>query len=68
MNRMIEITYGQMVLTISLLWLLVRGILWIKAKQIDWKREAQLLLVYICIVVVVRFTFFVRLTIFHGYP
>ena len=57
MNRMIEITYGQMVLTISLLWLLVRGILWIKAKQIDWKREAQLLLVYICIVVVVRFTF-----------
>ena len=41
MNRMIEITYGQMVLTISLLWLLVRGILWIKAKQIDWKREAH---------------------------
>lgn len=54
---MVEIYYGQMVLVISILWLLVRCICWIKNKRIDWKREAQLLLVYICIVVVVRFTF-----------
>ena len=46
-----------MLIIISALWLLVRGICWIKNKRIDWKREAQLLLVYICIVVVVRFTF-----------
>ena len=54
---MIEIYYGQMVLVISVLWVLVRAVCWIKNKRIDWIREAQLLLVYICIVVVVRFTF-----------
>lgn len=54
---LVEIFYSQMVLIISALWVLVRGIFWLKNKRIDWKREAQLLLVYICIVVVVRFTF-----------
>ena len=54
---MIEISYMQMVLAISVLWLLVRVVCWVKAKGFDWKRELQLLLVYICIVVVVRFTF-----------
>lgn len=54
---MIEITYLQMVFAISAIWVAVRGICWVKAKQIDLKRELQLLLVYICIVVVVRFTF-----------
>ena len=54
---LVEIFYSQMVIVISALWLLVRGICWIKNKRIDWKREAQLLLVYICIIVVVRFTF-----------
>ncbi len=29
-----------------------------KNKRMDWKREVQLLLVYICIIVVTRFTFF----------
>ena len=46
-----------MVLAVSVIWLVVRVICWIQAKQFDWKRELQLLLVYICIVVVVRFTF-----------
>ena len=54
---MIEIYYSQMVLVISALWLLVRVLFWLKNKKIDWIREAQLLLVYICIIVVVRFTF-----------
>ena len=54
---MIEISYMQMVLAISVLWLLVRVVCWAKAKGFDWKRELQLLLVYICLVVVVRFTF-----------
>ena len=54
---MIEISYMQMVLAISVLWLLVRAVCWAKAKGFDWKRELQLLLVYICLVVVVRFTF-----------
>jgi len=54
---MIQISYIFMVIFITVLWLLVRGVVWIKQKNMDWKRELQLLLVYICIIVVVRFTF-----------
>ena len=54
---MTEISYLQMVLTVSMIWIIARGICWAKEKGICWKRELQLLLVYICIVVVVRFTF-----------
>lgn len=54
---MISISYLQMFLGISILWILVRGVCCIRSKGFDWKREAALLLVYICIVVVVRFTF-----------
>jgi glycopeptide antibiotics resistance protein len=54
---MIEISYGQMVLAISVVWFLVRGICALRAGRVDVKRELQLLLVYICIIVVVRFTF-----------
>lgn len=55
---MIEISYLQMILVISTVWIVVRAICSVKAKRFDIKRELQLLLVYICIVVVVRFTFF----------
>ena len=54
---MLEISYTHMFIFISLVWLMIRGICWLKTKRIDLKREAALLLVYICIVVVVRFTF-----------
>jgi len=54
---MIEISYLQMVIAISAIWAIIRVISSVKAKRLDWKRELQLLLVYICIVVVVRFTF-----------
>lgn len=54
---MIEITYLQMVLFISAVWVIVRATCCVKAKAFDLKRELQLLLVYICLVVVVRFTF-----------
>lgn len=54
---MVRITYLQMVLAISALWVALRLICWVKEKGVDWKRELQLLLMYICIVVVVRFTF-----------
>lgn len=56
-DNMISISYLQMVLFITAIWVLIRAIDWFKNKHIDLKREAQLLLVYICIVVVVRFTF-----------
>ena len=54
---MIEIQYWQMLLLISVLWLTVRGVCWVRSGTVDLRREASLILVYICIAVVVRFTF-----------
>ena len=55
---MIRISYISMAVFISIIWCLVRVICAIKTKRVDWKRELQLLLVYICVVVVARFAFF----------
>ena len=55
---MIYISYPLLIAFISILWILVRIHFFTKSKSFSWKREAQLMLVYICIVVVVRFTFF----------
>ena len=54
---MIKISYLQMVVAISAIWVIIRAICSVNVKRFDFKRELQLLLVYICIVVVVRFTF-----------
>ena len=54
---MIEIQYSTMVILISILWILVRAIVNFKNQSFSWKREAQLILVYICLIVVARFTF-----------
>lgn len=54
---MIQISYTFMVILITIVWLLVRGVIWAKQKQINWKQELKLLLVYVCIIVVTRFTF-----------
>ncbi len=55
---MIEITYFQVFIGISLLWLLTRAIVCIRNKKINWKRELMLLMVYICIVVIIRIVYF----------
>ena len=55
---MAQISYTSMLVFISFAWCLVRAICAIKNKSVDWKREIRLILVYICIVVVARFTFF----------
>lgn len=55
---MIQIPFKLTMILITLVWILVRSVICFKNKQIQWKREAQLLLVYICIVVVARCTFF----------
>ena len=55
---MIEISYLSAVIFISIVWCLVRILFAIKNEGIQWKREAQLILVYVCIIVVARFTFF----------
>lgn len=55
---MITISFSAMLLFISAVWIIVRVICCIKAGGANLKRELQLLLVYVCIVVVARFTFF----------
>ena len=55
---MFQIYYIDMLIFISVMWCLVRASVAGKKKGVDWKREVQLLLVYICIIVVARFTFF----------
>ena len=55
---MIAIPYIFVVAGITVLWVSVRGIVCLRQGRVFRKREAQLLLVYICILVVTRFTFF----------
>lgn len=55
---MISISYGTMLALISAIWCIIRIVIWTKNNKIGWKRELQLLLVYICIVVIARFVFF----------
>lgn len=55
---MIKITYPYIVLIISALWILIRAAVCITKRRISPRREAELILVYVCIIVVARFTFF----------
>ncbi len=55
---MIEISYIQMFIFITLIWVLVRFTIAIRFKKFSVKREMQLLLVYICLVVIARFVYF----------
>jgi len=55
---MIAISYTFLMTAITAAWVLARTIVWVRTKQVRWKREAMLLLVYICLIVVARFTFF----------
>ena len=55
---MIYITYLQAVIAITAAWLLARTVIYMKHRHISLRREAMLLLVYISLLVVARFTFF----------
>ena len=55
---MVYIPFPLTIAAITVLWILVRMAVCILQKRVIWKRELQLILVYICIVVVIRFTFF----------
>ena len=44
-------------MAISVAWIAVRAFFAVKNKKLDVKRELQLILVYICLIVVARFTF-----------
>jgi glycopeptide antibiotics resistance protein len=43
---------------ITVLWILLRAIVNLRQRNFLWRREAELILVYICLIVVARFTFF----------
>ena len=55
---MIAIPYTYVMVGITLLWILLRAVVCLRQGRIRWTRELQLILVYICIMVVTRFTFF----------
>ena len=55
---MLKISFITLELLFTAVWLLCRIVVWIKHQHIDWKREAVLLLMYINLAVIIRFTFF----------
>ena len=55
---MLEISLLTGELAFAGLWLLVRAVVWLRQRQIDWKREAMLLLLFIDLAVLIRFVFY----------
>lgn len=53
-----EISFIELECFFTAVWLLCRIIVWIKQRRIIWKREAVLLLMYVNLAVIIRFTFF----------
>ncbi len=55
---MVEISLIELECLFTAIWLLCRIIVWIRQRRINWKSEAVLLLMYINLAVIIRFTFF----------
>lgn len=55
---MFEITYTGLFIFISLAWVVARAISSMRNHKVDWKYEAKLLTVYICLVVIARIVYF----------
>ena len=55
---MLEISLLIAELNFTFIWIIVRVIVWIQQKRMDWKREVVLLLMYINLAVIIRFVFF----------
>ena len=55
---MVEISFLSLEFIFASIWVVIRSIVWTKQKHIDWKREAVLLLMYVNLAVIIRFTFF----------
>ena len=55
---MVSISLLSGELLFAALWLLFRAAVWLKTKQIDWEREAWLLVMYINLAVILRFVFY----------
>ena len=55
---MFEITYEGLFIFITLAWIAARVICGLRKHKVDWKYEAKLLTVYICLVVIARIVYF----------
>ena len=53
-----EVTYIEVFVLITILWILNRVLIGIKSKEVSLKRELLMLMVYICIVVISRIVYF----------
>ncbi len=55
---MLKISFLTLESVFTVLWLVCRSVVWIRQRRIDWKREAVLLLLYVDLAVIIRFSFF----------
>ena len=55
---MLAISLPVLELVFTVFWLLCRITVWLRQRHIDWHREAVLLLMYVNLAVIIRFTFF----------
>ena len=55
---MLEITYTGLLIFITLAWTVTRAVCGIKNRKADWKHEAKLLTVYVCLAVIARIVYF----------
>ncbi len=56
--HMVEIPFLFLETIFTLVWIVMRSGVWVKQKNIEWKQELVLLLMYINLAVIIRFTFF----------
>jgi len=56
----IKISFLSAEIAFAAIWLLVRILVWIRNRKINWKREALLLLMFVNLAVIIRFVFFPR--------
>lgn len=53
-----EIKYWETVAAISIVWVIIRAVVGIREKKVSAAREAKLLMVYICLIVIARIVYF----------
>ena len=51
---MLEISFLAAELTFTIVWFLLRVVVWLRQGRINWKREAVLLLMYVNLAVIIR--------------
>jgi hypothetical protein len=53
-RKMLEISFLAAELTFTIVWFLLRVVVWLRQGRINWKREAVLLLMYVNLAVIIR--------------